>query len=408
MAQEEIGWHTLIFASPIPAHLADEFRRRIFFIDQAIDDFECIGADGRIDQLRLRSALTPVGIEAVFDKIQRVVTKEILSLRLPEQRLAWQHSIDRARALSDIYPELVERGLVVEMGEGQVGLAGPLLTLMDKLDAQLRQIGLSLPNAREYRYPTLIPSEVLERSGYSQSFPHFLMFVTRLHNDIDVYDKFLEASCCSGGLPENLFEYCSNKDYCLPPTMCYHYFHQMTGRSFGDNQTVVARGKSFRFETKYSRGLARLWDFTIREIVFVGSRSFVIEARENVMAKAFSLMERLGLSGRCIVANDHFFANNETVIRVATQQLMTLKYELRLDTGPDETVAAASFNLHERHFTDAFDINERFGTPSFSGCVGFGLERLTYSFLCQHGLDPSAWPDVPEISGTRETKGPWA
>ena len=32
------------------------------------------------------------------------------------------------------------------------------------------------------------------------------------------------------------------------------------------------------------------------------------------------------------------------------------------------------------------------GQAIASCCVGFGLERLVYAFLCQHGLDDSRWP----------------
>lgn len=398
MGSARKAWSTLALDPPVPAHLAEEFRRRVYFISEGIEDFTCEGEGGRVERVKVLVDRETEDPEALLEKIRRVVAREVLPLRLPEETVAWHRAADPVRPPSDIYPALREQGLVVELGEGQVGLAEPLLSLMDRLDRRLRAIGLSLPASREYRYPTLIPSHVLQRSGYVRSFPHFLMFVTRLHNDADGYDDFLAACEDCGGLPPNLFEFCGNDDYCLPPTMCYHTFQQMAGRRLISAEAVTARGKSFRYESRYHRGLARLWDFTIREIVFFGDRPFVLDARQRVMNDAFTLMEELRLSGYCSVANDPFFGGGDAATRIAAQQMMALKYELRLDIGPQETIAVGSFNLHERHFTDAFDIASTADEATFSGCVGFGLERLTYAFVCQHGSDPQGWPPISGVT----------
>jgi seryl-tRNA synthetase len=71
---------------------------------------------------------------------------------------------------------------------------------------------------------------------------------------------------------------------------------------------------------------------------------------------------------------------------------MELKYELRLNVDQERTIAAASFNFHENYFGEAFRIAHSDQTAIATGCVGFGLERLVYAFLCQYGLDESKWP----------------
>jgi seryl-tRNA synthetase len=155
---------------------------------------------------------------------------------------------------------------------------------------------------------------------------------------------------------------------------------------------VTARGKSFRYESRYHASLKRLWDFTIREIVFLGARERVAECRERFLRRAVELADRLRLDGRCEVASDPFFCAGNTSERVSAQRLLELKYELRLAIGPDATVAVGSFNLHEQHFGEAFEIVDDRGEPVHSGCVGFGLERLAYAVLCQYGPDPAEWP----------------
>jgi seryl-tRNA synthetase len=163
---------------------------------------------------------------------------------------------------------------------------------------------------------------------------------------------------------------------------------------------VTARGKSFRHEEKYRQGLERLWDFTIREVVFLGSRERVLADRERLMSRVLDLADELGLAGRCEVANDPFMGNTDGAARSASQRLLELKYELRLDVGDGKTIAVGSFNFHERMFADAFALTGPDGEEVFTACAGFGLERFAYAIVCQYGADPTAWPArVRELLG---------
>lgn len=150
---------------------------------------------------------------------------------------------------------------------------------MDMLDERFAAIVREL-GGRQRRYPTLIGTQTLHRCGYFSSFPQFVMFVTRLHTDSNEYRKFAEYAAGRESIGDGLAEHFGNADYCLPPTMCYHTFHEMEGtRLEGAGTVVSSRGKSFRHESRYHRTLERLWDFSIREIVFLGDREFVRSKR---------------------------------------------------------------------------------------------------------------------------------
>jgi seryl-tRNA synthetase len=79
------------------------------------------------------------------------------------------------------------------------------------------------------------------------------------------------------------------------------------------------------------------------------------------------------------------------VERVWSQQLLELKYELRLPLDADRDVAVGSFNFHEQFFGTSFGITTDAGV-AYTSCAGIGLERLAYTFLCRYGLDPNDWP----------------
>ncbi|MFJ9109282.1 hypothetical protein [Streptomyces sp. NPDC102283] len=377
--------------TPVPDQLASEIERRIFFVSSDIDMFELVVDEGKVHGVVIRSS-EPLESAVLADKINRVVDSDVRPQRPTASKRVWQSS--RLHEVGEgTFDLLVRAGAASEAGEGQVAVGEPFLSLLEYFDRTVRKLLRQDFQVNEYRYPTLISTRALETAGYFKSFPQHLMFVTRLHNDIDVYQGFQEKYAVAG-IDSGVLELCENVDYCLPPTMCYHTFHQYSGRELSAERlhVVTARGKSFRYESDYATTLERLWDFTIREIVFMGARDEVLSARETFMRNVFALVEELGLSGFCEVGNDPFFCGTDTSERIWSQRLLELKYELHLAVGPDRTVAVGSFNFHDDLFGRNFGIQHGTDGPVRSACVGFGLERLVYAFLCQYGVDAEGWP----------------
>ncbi|HEV7652746.1 MAG TPA: hypothetical protein VGP26_31710 [Actinophytocola sp.] len=383
--------HILPLDPPVSALQAEELAKRVYFVAEEILGFRVLGDGVTVTGL----AVTVAGDrlpDGLADKVDFVLRNDVLPQLVREPKVIWRHDATRAYP-ADTFDRLVATGVATEAGEGQVALGEPLLSLMDDLDRVVRGIVRAEFGGREYRYPTLIPLAALQRCAYLTSFPQYSMFATRLRSDVDNYRAFLDRMRDDGPANEKILPHCGGVDYCLPPTMCYHTFHQLTGETLPAGTNVVtARGKSFRHEARYHRGLARLWDFTIREIVFLGTRDEVLDARQRFLRRALELAGTLGLSGRCEVASDPFFANVGSGMRATSQRLLELKYELQLDLAPGDAVSVASFNFHEQFFGEAFDLRLPGGGTPFSGCVGFGLERLAFALVCQHGTDPARWP----------------
>jgi seryl-tRNA synthetase len=390
--QEEGGMFETRVAlrSPIGTVHRAEVERRLFFLSSDIVGFELAEDDGWIREVVFRTARPP-DAASLGDKLADVVGADLAG-RLPvPTKVLWRNG-ERTAAHPGVYEEMLARGMVFESGEGQVALGGVVPALMDHFDEAITGIVRRRFGAEEFRYPTLIPTRVLEKVGYVTSFPHFLMFVTRLHGDSDVY-RAVAADLAHGG-GTDLLSRCDNVDYCLPPTMCFHTFHQLAGSRLaaGEHRVVTARGKSFRFESRYARSLERLWDFTIREVVCLGDPDFAVRTRRDLMSDVLAYLEGLGLTGYCEVGNDPFFTDEQAPGRTTAQRMLELKYELRADIGDDRSVAVGSFNLHDQFFSGAMEIRQAGGELASTACAGFGLERLAYAFLCQFGLEPAGWP----------------
>jgi hypothetical protein len=381
--------------TPLQESYADELSKRIFFLSDAILDFALLRENDFIHAVDITTQ-SAVSSEELTRKLNFLVKNDILPQYIVPSKVIWHSQASRSLQ-EDMYRQMIDAGLVFEAGEGQIGVGELFLSVMNYFDDMLRTIAVKEFGAREYQYPTLIPTTVMTQCDYFKSFPHYLMFVTRLHSDIDTYAAFLEQARGSDDVRTFALNYCNNADYCLPPTMCFHTYHQYEGRELPDEMgtVITSKGKSFRFESRYRKTLERLWDFTIREMVFLGPRDFVLDCRSRFMEHVLTLAEKLELVGYCEVANDPFFCNMDAAEKVWSQRLLELKYELRLNVTRDRTIAVGSFNFHERFFGENFSIGAGKIGNAYTSCIGFGLERLAYAFFCQYGIEKSKWP--PEV-----------
>lgn len=220
------------------------------------------------------------------------------------------------------------------------------------LDATLREAAL-IAGAEEHIFPTVIAAETLGRAEYFQSFPNYATRVER------------------PGQTGNYF---------LSPAVCYHCYEALVNSRLAAPVIIGCCGRCFRGDA--SDG-SHLWEFTMREVVFIGSSTFVQEQRETWMRKIQTWAEMLDLEAALAPANDPFFGT-ENRGRKLLQQLKQLKYELHAPGPAGTLMAIASFNLHEQFFGGRFNITLEDGSPAFSGCVAFGLERWIMALLTRH------------------------
>ena len=54
--------------------------------------------------------------------------------------------------------------------------------------------------------------------------------------------------------------------------------------------------------------------------------------------------------------------------------------------------ACMSFNNHRDHFGAAWSLRLADGGVAHTGCVAFGIDRLTLALFATHGLDLPHWP----------------
>jgi seryl-tRNA synthetase len=293
---------------------------------------------------------------------------------------------------------------VHQLGPGQIALEGLPLALFKYFDRAFTELGEAV-QARPVMTPTLIPTRVLSRCDYFRSFPQNVTFASHLHEDLAVIDAFRARHDGRDDLDEGALADMATPVACLSPAVCYHIYHLHQDHVIAESGTAHGVvGKCFRYEAGNTSDLRRLWDFTMREIVFMGTRDDVLKRREAGIRSVASFLDEHRLAGEIRTASDPFFIAPDAAAKTYFQLSSETKYEISLMLPDNERVAVGSLNYHTDFFGRAFAITVENQGPMHSVCIAFGLERWVHAFLAQHGERPEDWPAVvreaPEL-GTR-------
>lgn len=374
-------------ATQIPAHLIGQVQSKLAYVDEAIGAAR-VAADGASIELDLREKADAASVEA---KVQRVVA-EMAGGGIPKVEVLEDYLQRSTSYKIDPMTELEARGEVSREASG-IYCLGPLLSkLIAYFEGYFMELAAEF-GAAPQRFPTLISAEKLGRVNYFRAFPHSLTFATHLREDLDVISDFAEHAAYEPAGLNSPPESFSKIQALLSPAVCYHLYFGLADKPLpGGQLTATAVGHCFRYESNNLNSLERLWDFTMREIIFVGSSDFVLQNREAARKKVHGWLEQLGLAYMVESANDPFFVG-EFRKQAAFQNAFQLKYEIRASLPfKDSTLAVGSYNYHQDFFGRHLKITLPDGKPAHTGCVAFGLERLAYAFVSQFGLDPAGWP----------------
>jgi seryl-tRNA synthetase len=257
--------------------------------------------------------------------------------------------------------ELIAKRELELTSQGSLLLRGAVADLRDRFDATVCDWAHEL-GATGLTFPDDISLSSLDRAGFLSAFPEKLV---------------------------------CNEEGARSPAVCYHHYPTLSDCTVTASGSIVtALGRCFRneFDEQSPTAVERLREFTMREIITVGTPQLVERVRRDLMMRVDAWTKQLGLDGFIETATDPFFTA-ESRGRLLMQQMLPLKYELRLRANRDgRTIAAASFNNHHDHFGKAFRIKLESGQSANTGCVAFGWERWVIAFVNQHGANERNWP----------------
>jgi seryl-tRNA synthetase len=279
--------------------------------------------------------------------------------------------------LSDLRCDLIDAGLLIGTGiDGVVGRGAIFEEILTRFNTVVARWGQE-NGAETVHFPPVMNRAHLERNGYVKSFP-------QLAASIHGFTCNDHGHAMSEDLPTDLM---------LVPSACYPIYPMVAGRGPLPPRGALFNIQSWCFRREPSKDAPRLQSFRMHEYVQLGTAEQVLAFRDRWIDQASTLVNSLQLPFRVDVANDPFFGRAGRLV-ASSQRDKNMKFELLIPiAGKAEPTACCSFNYAEDHFTDVWQIVMHDGTKAFSGCIGFGLERMTLALFRHHGFDPQRWPD---------------
>ncbi|KWF11701.1 amino acid--[acyl-carrier-protein] ligase [Burkholderia pseudomultivorans] len=301
--------------------------------------------------------------------------------------------LDRA-GVNPLRDELIEAGLLVSTGiQGLFGRSESFERVVEALDAFVTRIGAD-QQAEVLRFPPAISRLEFERSEYMKSFPQLAGSVHSFCGDERQHQRLLQ--CLDRG--EDWTENQKPTYVVMTPAACYPVYPVIAreGALPADGRIVDVFSYCFRHEP--SLDPTRMQLFRMREYVRIGTPEQIVAFRQTWIERGTRMIEALRLPNAVDLANDPFFGRGGKIV-ANSQREQNLKFELLIPIEHDgRQTACLSFNYHMDHFGLLWNIRTATDEVAHTGCVGFGLERLTLALFRHHGFDLDAWPqDVRDV-----------
>ncbi len=293
--------------------------------------------------------------------------------------------------------ELVKRGWMHDYGKGQVAYSGPVLKLAKLINDKSGELYSAAFNAKDSHFPAMIDADTLHKCGYFDSHPNAVTFVGNVIEDFDAIEEFRRANSCSEGALMPAQDHIHIDGMCLNPAACFPCYPTLTGQKFEEGKSYTWLGRVFRYESRNINGLDRLYEFNVRELVFVGNEDYVRSCRAKALPIVEELASFIDIDCQVQTATDPFFAT-VSAAKKFWQAAQEVKNEIKIpalgNDGSQKMLACGSINLHGNFFGKRFGFTCENGEPAQTGCVGLGIERWVLAAFTQHGFDEQRWPEA--------------
>lgn len=294
--------------------------------------------------------------------------------------------------------ELIASGLLIDTGEnGLYGRSQVFEDVVDRLNVAITHLGAD-QDPEVLRFPPAMRRTDFEDSEYLKNFPQLAGTIHSFCGNESGQMRLLR--CLDDAMKKSdddrdpeWMEQQKPTRVVLTPAACYPIYPVVARRGPLPAQGRTIDVLSYCFRHEPSLDPARMQMFRQREYVRLGNPDQVMTFRQMWIDRGSLLVSLLGLPVDVDLANDPFFGRGGKIV-ADSQRAQALKFELLIPVAnADSKTACLSFNYHMDHFGGIWKIECEDGSTAHTGCVGFGMERITLALFKHHGLDVNAWPD---------------
>lgn len=384
----------LDLSRPVDGETAGDIEKESVFVSPSVERIR-VEPDMKTARVHLKAG---ADLDACIAKAKRFLDVMVRQVSGFEIKLFVETSRrDQGPYQSGVNQGLADRGWLHDYGRGQVAYSGPVLKLARLVDEKAGELYAQVFGAEEAHFPALVDAETLHKCGYFDSHPNAVTFVGNIVEDFDAIEEFRRANSCSEGALMPPLDHIHVDGMCLNPAACFPCYPTLSGTTFERGRAYTWLGRVFRYESRNICGLDRLYEFNVRELVFVGDDEYVRDCRRRALRVVESLATYFDIDCRVQTATDPFFAT-VSAAKKFWQAAQEVKNEIKIPSldadGAAKQLACGSINLHGNFFGRRFDITDGAGEPVQTGCVGLGIERWVLATFTQHGFDPARWPEA--------------
>lgn len=251
-----------------------------------------------------------------------------------------------------MYKDILEKSDMLKLKKG-----------LDKLFCSM------LPNGFiEIEVDEILDKEILEKCDYFEKNPNFLQCVIPIKeknlNNV-MQNKVVEID----NLDENKMNY-------LSPAACLTIYPMLMDEKNIKNSCITCKSNVFRNEKTLEKGIRQLC-YSVREIVFVGTKDYVEGQINRVCERGLEIANKITPLAHVVYAVDNFYPSTLQTLLEKFQKANNSKRELIVPINKKE-IACASFNLHGNSFSKKYNFDDN--GKIVTGCVGFGFERIISAY----------------------------
>ena len=383
---------TLELPREVDAEVAGDIEKESVFVSPGIERIR-VNADLKTARIFVRPGASPEDVTAKAQRYLDVMAKQLSGFEI--KVFVETQRNDQGPYQIGVNEGLAERGWMHDYGKGQVAYSGPVLKLARFINDRSGELYAKAFGAKDGHFPAMIDADTLHKCGYFDSHPNAVTFVGNVIEDIDALEEFRLANSCSEGAHMPPHDHIHIDGMCLNPAACFPCYPTLTGKTFAEGEAYSWLGRVFRYESRNIRGLDRLYEFNVRELVFVGNEDYVRDCRRKALPIVEELAALVDIDCRVQTATDPFFAT-VSAAKKFWQAAQEVKNEIKIpalnSAGEITQLACGSINLHGNFFGKRFDIKDADGEPVQTGCVGLGIERWVLAAFTQHGFERNRWP----------------
>ena len=385
---------TLELPREVDDEVAGDIEKESVFVSPGIERIK-INADRRTARIVIRPGVPAEDVTGKAQRFLDVMAKQLSGFEI--KVFVETRRKDTGPYQQNVNEGLVERGWMYDYGKGQVAYTGPVLNLARLINERSGELYKKAFGAKDGHFPAMIDADTLHKCGYFDSHPNAVTFVGNVIEDFDAIEEFRLANSCSEGAHMPPHDHVHMDGMCLNPAACFPCYPTLTGKTITEGEAYSWLGRVFRYESRNIKGLDRLYEFNVRELVFVGSEGYVRSARLKALPIVEELAALMDIDCKVQTATDPFFAT-VSAAKKFWQAAQEVKNEIKIpalgNDGEVKQLACGSINLHGNFFGKRFDIKGADGEPVQTGCVGLGIERWVLAAFTQHGFDPKRWPSA--------------